>query len=125
MTGKLVVELGAVASIVQVYEAGEPSVLPAASVARTSKVCEPSATPLYAFGEVQAANEPPSSLHSKVEPPSLDVNEKLGESLFDGSPGCAVIVVFGPGRWSLDGWLARGTESADAVVGATLTQAHR
>ena len=37
----------------------------------------------------------------------------------------AVLIVFGPGRWSLDGLLARGTESADARVGVTLTQAHR
>jgi hypothetical protein len=36
---------GAVRSIVQEYEAGLASVLPAASVARTSKVCEPALSP--------------------------------------------------------------------------------
>ena len=45
-TGKLVDELGAVVSIVQVKDAGDASVLPAASVARTSKVCEPSERPV-------------------------------------------------------------------------------
>ena len=39
-----VVSLGAL--IVQVHEAGEASVLPAASVARTLKVCEPVLRPL-------------------------------------------------------------------------------
>ena len=37
--------LGSVRSIVHVNEAGLASVLPAASVARTSKVCEPAARP--------------------------------------------------------------------------------
>ncbi len=41
--GKVVVELGAVVSTSQVEEAAEPSVLPATSVARTSKVWLPSA----------------------------------------------------------------------------------
>ena len=40
--GKLVVELGAVVSTSQVKDAGEESVLPASSVARTSKVWLPS-----------------------------------------------------------------------------------
>jgi hypothetical protein len=38
--------LGAERSIVQVWEAGVPSVLAAASVARTSKVCAPSLRPV-------------------------------------------------------------------------------
>jgi hypothetical protein len=51
-------------SIVHVCVAGLASVLSAASVARTLKVCEPMAGLLYAFGLVQAAQEPESSLHS-------------------------------------------------------------
>ena len=43
--------------------------LPAASFARTEKVCDPIARPVYAFGVVQAAYEPVSSLHSKVRLP--------------------------------------------------------
>jgi hypothetical protein len=42
LTGKVTVEEGAVVSTSQVKEAGEPSVLPAMSVARTSKVWLPS-----------------------------------------------------------------------------------
>jgi hypothetical protein len=41
----VIVVSGALRSIVQVYEAGVASVLPAASVARTSKVCEPALRP--------------------------------------------------------------------------------
>ena len=42
----VIVVFGAVVSIVHVNEAGERSVLPAASVARTWKVCEPWLRPL-------------------------------------------------------------------------------
>ena len=42
----VIVVFGAVVSIVQVKLAGVASVLPAASVARTSKVCEPSPRPV-------------------------------------------------------------------------------
>jgi putative oxidoreductase len=35
----------------------------------------------------------------------------------------AMLALFGPGRWSLDGWLAGMTETTDAVVGETLTPA--
>jgi len=38
--------VGAAVSIVQLYVAGVASVLPAVSVALTSKVCKPSATPV-------------------------------------------------------------------------------
>ena len=57
-----VVSVGAVT--VQPALAGLASVLPAASVARTLKVCEPAPRALYAFGLVHDANEPESSLHS-------------------------------------------------------------
>ena len=60
--------------------AGEASVLPEASFALTEKVCEPTASPLYFFGEVQALKAPPSSLHSKVEFASLE--EKANVAVF-------------------------------------------
>jgi hypothetical protein len=41
-----IVVSGAVVSIVQVRDAGEASTLPAASVARTSNVCDPAPSPL-------------------------------------------------------------------------------
>ena len=37
----------------------------------------------------------------------------------------AVLVSFGPGRWSLDGWLAHAEETADVGVGASPTPARR
>ena len=49
-----IVVSGGVVSTVQVRLAGLGSVLPAGSVARTVNVCEPSARPLYVWGEVHA-----------------------------------------------------------------------
>ncbi len=57
---------GAVVSTVHVRLAGEESAFPAASVARTRNVCEPSPSPAYPCGLVQAAKSPSSSAHSKV-----------------------------------------------------------
>jgi hypothetical protein len=86
---------GAAVSTVQVKVAGVASTLPAGSVARTLNVCEPLASPAYGFGLVQVVNPPLSSSHSKVEPGSLAVKEKLAEVLAVGSLGEAVMVVFG------------------------------
>jgi hypothetical protein len=91
----MIVVFGALVSIVHVYVSGEASVFPAASVARTSKVWSPSASPARLSGLVQALQEPPSSRHSNVEPPSLEEKEKLAPVAFVGSPGWAVIVVSG------------------------------
>ena len=44
---------------------------------------------------MQGANEPPSSLQSKVEPGWSAVKEKLAPVAFVGSFGCAVIDVSG------------------------------
>ncbi len=68
---------GADASTVQAREAGDASTLPAASTARTSKLCEPFARPEYAFGELQAPQAEPSRRHSNVEPDSEEANDKL------------------------------------------------
>src|SRR3954451_25429571 len=68
-----------VVSTVHVRVAGEASVLPAPSVARTSNLCDPSARPLYAFGDVHAAHAPPSRRHWNVEPDSVDANTKLAK----------------------------------------------
>ena len=88
--------LGAAVSIVQVWLAGVASVLPAWSVARTSKVWLPSLSAgERVSGLVQAVQEPLSILHSKLEPVSLEANEKLGVVLFEGSLGCVVIDVSG------------------------------
>jgi len=57
--------------------AGVRSTLPARSIARTLNRCAPLPRPEYAFGELQAANEAPSSLHWKWEPASEDEKLKL------------------------------------------------
>src|SRR5919206_85670 len=69
--------VGRVVSTLHVNEAGVASVLPAASVARTWKVCEPSARPVYCLGEVQAVKPPASSWHWKLTPPSGELKVKL------------------------------------------------
>jgi len=66
--------------------------LPTVSVTLTEKVCAPSARAAYVFGEVQDAKSPASRLHSKVDPGSEETKEKLGDTLFEGSGGFAVIV---------------------------------
>jgi hypothetical protein len=55
----------------------------------------PSARPLKLFGLAHASQEPVSSLHSKVEPASEELNVKLGPVSFDGSAGFASMVVCG------------------------------
>ena len=47
-----------VTSTVQVRVAGEPSTFPAASDARTAKVCVPFARPEYDFGDAHGAHRP-------------------------------------------------------------------
>jgi hypothetical protein len=65
------VEVGAVvavavgtSSIIQVYSKGDGSVLPAASTACTSKLCEPGFRPTTWCGEAQSANGASSREHS-------------------------------------------------------------
>jgi hypothetical protein len=79
-------------STVHVYEAAAP-VFPATSVAFTWNVCEPSATPVYAFGELQALKAP-SNAHWNVAPASEE-KEKLGLALLLGFVGDAVIEAAG------------------------------
>ena len=92
----MTVELGAVVSTSHVNVAGEASVFPATSVARTLKVWLPSARgPGYARGLAQPPQRPASSLHSKAEPGSSAVNAKLAAVALVGSAGCESIVVAG------------------------------
>ena len=55
---------------------------------------------------MQAPKAAPSSLHSKVDPASVDVKLKLAEVEFVGSAGPAVIVVSGADRSIVHVWLA-------------------
>jgi hypothetical protein len=86
---------GGVASIVHAYESGDASTLPAGSIARTWKVCGPSAIPEYACGVVHDVKLAASSLHSKEDPGCVAENEKLGAAVFESADGCAVIDVSG------------------------------
>ena len=79
----------------EVKVAGVASTFPAASVACTAKVWEPSARLEYVAGLVQVVTEPPSSWHLNVDPDSLDVNENEAAASVDGSGGELVIVVSG------------------------------
>jgi hypothetical protein len=75
--------------------AGEPSVLPAGSVARTANVCEPFARPEMACGDEQAVQLPASSRHSKVEPDSELENANSAPRVDWVSTGPESIVVSG------------------------------
>ncbi len=64
------------------------SALPAASRARTSKVCEPSVRLVpYWCGEEQLSQVPPSRRHSNVALPSPEENWKLGWGSLVGDTG--------------------------------------
>src|SRR3954452_24171022 len=63
---------GAAVSTVNVWVAGEASVLPAGAIARTANERRPSASAAVVNGDEQRANAPPSTLHSNVEPASVD-----------------------------------------------------
>ena len=81
--------------MVQVWLAGEVSVLFAASVARTSTVWEPTDRPVQLRGEVQVAHAPPSIRHSNVEPASEELKATLAEVSVVPDDGAEPIVVFG------------------------------
>src|SRR5215210_4206616 len=87
--------VGAAVSTTHVCEAGVGSVLPAASVARTRNVWLPSASAEYAFGLAHGANPAPSSSQAKLEPGSLEANEKLAAVAFVSAGGPKSMVVSG------------------------------
>ncbi|MEJ7787875.1 MAG: hypothetical protein WKF96_23990, partial [Solirubrobacteraceae bacterium] len=86
---------GAVSMTLKLRLAGVGSVLPAASVPRTSYLCRPGLTALVVCGEVHDAKGSPSTRHSKLDPASSALNANVGvsSSLVGGGP--AVIVVSG------------------------------
>jgi len=75
----MVVSGGAV-STVNILESGDVSTLPKESLARTSKMWEPSERVVYSLGLVQAVYAAPSIRHSNVAPASGE--EKPKEALF-------------------------------------------
>ena len=81
--------------------------LPAASVARTWKVWLPAVKAgEIDSGLVQDVQLPPSTRHSKLEPPSEELKPKSGVVLLDGLDGLESIVVFGAVRSTVQVWLA-------------------
>src|SRR3990170_226662 len=79
--------------IVQVYDAGDASTFPDASVALTWNVWLPSVKPRYVKGVVHATNPSPSKSHSNVLGVSLEMNSKVASLLPVGSVGLDVIFV--------------------------------
>ena len=104
-------------STVQVRLAGLGSVLPAGSVARTVNVCEPSARPLYVWGEVHAVSAPPSSVQPKVEPVSVALKAKVADAEADVPDGPVSIVVSGARVVDRDRAAGRGRAVAGRVDG--------
>src|SRR5438552_12725407 len=99
--GLLSVPVGLFVSRCHVHVSGVASVLPAASVALTSKVCALSVSPATLCGLVHGANELPSTRHSKVEPGSEELKVNAGVAALDGSAGLPTMVVFGAVRSTL------------------------
>ena len=97
--------------------AGLASVLPASSVARTSKVCGPSVSVPVVWGVVQEVKVPPSTAHSKVELGSVEVNSKVGVLSAVGPEGPAVMFVSGS--------TVSTVKVCDAGVGSGLPTASR
>ena len=109
--GPLVIEVsGATVSTAHVRDAGVASTLPSPSLARTEKVCVPSASAEYDFGEAQLVHAPESSLHSN-EPASVDENEN--DAVF------AATVPLGPPVIEVSGAVASMFQVHVAGVGST------
>src|SRR5918992_2653095 len=92
--GEVTATDGPVASTVKPWIAGVGSVLPAASVARTARVCGPLGCAARVCGELHTAYGPPSTAHSKVEVASVALNVKSG---------VVSLVVVGPERIVVSG----------------------
>ena len=80
-------------STVKLRDAGVASTFAAGSVARTSKVCAPSASDAVVWDEVQEPHAPASTRHSNVEPAWSAENAKVGVESFVGPDGPLSIVV--------------------------------
>jgi hypothetical protein len=93
--------------------------LPAASVARTLKVWEPSANPVYCWGEEQALKAAPSREHSKVEFGSVEENVKLASLVFTIPDGPESMMVSGgvvSGATKMRALNDRGDESPEGEL---------
>jgi hypothetical protein len=91
----VMVVCGATLSTVMLRIAGERSMLPAASLARTSNVCGPWLSDAVVCGVVQLANAAVSTRHWKLEPDSLLENVNVGVESLVAPVDPPVIVVSG------------------------------
>ncbi|MDH4346837.1 MAG: hypothetical protein OEW31_10930, partial [Thermoleophilia bacterium] len=92
----VIVVVGPTVSTVNERVAGEGSALPIASTARTANEWAPSARDRVT-GDEQPAKAPPSTLHWKLDPGSVEVNVNVGVGSLEVDPwaGPPVIVVSG------------------------------
>ena len=111
---------GATVSTAQVTLAGLASTFPAASIARTSNVCEPSLNPVSVIVLVQAEKPPPSTWHSNVTPPSGELNAIVALSDPSTALGPLLITVSGATVSTVQVTLA-GVRSAPAVASTART----
>ena len=88
-----IVVCGAAVSTVKLREAGVASTFPTGSVARTSKVCAPSASEAVVMGVEHEAHAPASTRHSNVEPAWSAENANVGVASFVGPDGPLSMVV--------------------------------
>jgi hypothetical protein len=102
-----VVSAGGVVSTVKERVAGEASVLPATSVARTETVWAPSPRALVVHGLVQSAHAPESTRHSKTELASEDVKANVGV--------VSLVVLFGPDVIVVSGAVVSGEGAVSTV----------
>ena len=94
-TGDVIEPVGSVASTSQVYVTSVASVFPAASLARTFSVWEPSASAGAVNGVAQGAQPPPSRSHSKVAGDSVEPRPNVGVESGLGCAGVETKDVFG------------------------------
>src|SRR5688572_23729334 len=89
------------------YRAGDASTWLLLSVARTAKLCTPTARPVSSCGLCAAANAPPSTLTSKVAPGLLAEKVKVAEEEVVALPGPLSMAVSGAPpitvHWALAG----------------------
>ena len=104
--GEVIEPVGSVASTSHVYVTSLASVFPAASLARTFSVWEPSASAGAVNGVAQGAQPPPSRSHSKVAGDSVEPRPNVGVESGLGCAGVERKDVFGAVRSTVQACVA-------------------
>ena len=116
--GAVIEPVGAVASTSHVKVTSVASVFPAASVARASSVCEPSARAGVVNGVEQDDQPPPSRSHSKVAGVSVESRPKVGVAFALGFDGVEPNDVFGAVRSTVQACVAGVASTLPAASSA-------